>query len=132
MTSPVSIEVEGVPLKHSLYNCLKQLGLAYSVKDGFVMISAEWSVMPVYDDPFLIVGHCLLALIAAGLGGVLGPLASGRIKNGRRNIKDSASVERLQVLIRRVGRTPRNVGVRPTGEPVRPCAGTRLSRWASP
>ena len=33
--------------------------------------------MPVYDDPFLIVGHCLLALIAAGFGGVLGPVACG-------------------------------------------------------
>jgi hypothetical protein len=76
LTSPVSIEVEGVPLKHSLSKCLKQLGLAYSVRDGYVMISAEGAVIPVYDDPFLIVGHCLLALIAAGLGGVLGPLAS--------------------------------------------------------
>ena len=77
MTSPVSIEVQGVPLKHSLRICLKQLGLAYRVRDGFVMIGAEGSVMPVYDEPFLIVGHCLLALVAAGLGGVLGPLASG-------------------------------------------------------
>jgi hypothetical protein len=77
LTSPVSIEVEGVPLKRSLSICLKQLGLAYSVRDGYVMISAEGAVMPVYDDPFLIVGHCLLALIAAGLGGLLGPLASG-------------------------------------------------------
>jgi hypothetical protein len=78
LTSPVSIEVEGVPLRHSLSKCLKQLGLAYSVRDGYVMISSEGAVMPVYDDPFLIVGHCLLALIAAGLGGVLGPLASDR------------------------------------------------------
>ena len=28
-----------------------------------------------YEDPYLVVGHCLLALIGAGLGGVLGPLA---------------------------------------------------------
>jgi hypothetical protein len=26
------------------------------------------------DDPFQIVGHCLLALIAAGLGGLAAPL----------------------------------------------------------
>ena len=37
------------------------------------MIGAEGKVMPVYDDPFLIVGHCLLALIAAWLGGGAGP-----------------------------------------------------------
>ena len=40
MTSPVSIEVEGVPLKRSGL-CLKQLGLAYSVRDGYVMISSR-------------------------------------------------------------------------------------------
>jgi hypothetical protein len=77
LTSPVSIAVEGVPLKYSLYNCLNQLGLTYTVKAGFVMITSEWAVMPVHDDPFLIVGHCLLALVAAWLGGVLGPMASG-------------------------------------------------------
>ena len=78
LTSPVSIELDGIPLKWSLRVCLKQLGLAYAVRDGFVMISVEGAVMPVYDDPFLIVGHCLLALVAAWLGGVLGPLATDR------------------------------------------------------
>ena len=28
---------------------------------------------PAHQDPFLVVGHCLLALVAAGLGGLLAP-----------------------------------------------------------
>jgi len=39
--------------------------------------SAEESrITPVYEDPFLIVGHCLLALLAAGIGGIVAPLVS--------------------------------------------------------
>ncbi len=91
MISPVSMELEDVPLKHSLRLCLKQLGLAYAVRDGFVMISVEGAVMPTYDDPFLIVGHCILALIAAGLGGVLGPQASGWTENARGTPTEVAS-----------------------------------------
>jgi hypothetical protein len=33
-----------------------------------------WADFPsAQTDPFLVVGHCLLALVAAGLGGLLGP-----------------------------------------------------------
>jgi hypothetical protein len=76
MTSKVQIDVEGVALKNSLRRCLKQLDLAFAVRDGFLMITANGQALPAYEDPFLIVGHCLLALIAAGLGGVLAPLVS--------------------------------------------------------
>jgi hypothetical protein len=34
--------------------------------------------LPAYEDPFLIVGHCLLALVAAGIGGVLAPVVADR------------------------------------------------------
>ena len=40
MTSPVSIDLEGVPLKTTLRLILKQMGLAYCVKDGLVIISS--------------------------------------------------------------------------------------------
>jgi len=43
-----------------------------------VITSAEGeeSASPVYEDPFLIGGHCVLTLFAAALGGVLAPLVS--------------------------------------------------------
>jgi RNA polymerase sigma factor (sigma-70 family) len=39
-TSTVSLDLEGVPLKTTLRLLLKQLGLAYCVKDGILMISS--------------------------------------------------------------------------------------------
>lgn len=39
MASPVSLDLEGVPLSTTLRLVLKQLGLAYCVKDGLLMIS---------------------------------------------------------------------------------------------
>src|SRR4029079_803565 len=41
VSSPVSLEVEGVPLKVTLRLILKQLGLAYCVKGGLVFISSK-------------------------------------------------------------------------------------------
>lgn len=38
--SPVTIKLEGIPLKTTLRLVLKQLGLAYCVHDGFLMISS--------------------------------------------------------------------------------------------
>ena len=68
---------EGVPLRTSLERGLKQLDLAFVVQGGLLVISSITSIenqstLP-YDDPYQIVGHCLLALIAAGLGGVMAP-----------------------------------------------------------
>ncbi len=39
MATPITIDLEGVPLKTTLRLLLKQLGLAYCVKDGLLMIS---------------------------------------------------------------------------------------------
>jgi hypothetical protein len=41
MSSPVSLDVEGVPLRTTLRLLLKQLGLVYTVKDGLLTISAH-------------------------------------------------------------------------------------------
>jgi RNA polymerase sigma factor (sigma-70 family) len=43
MTSPVAIDLQGVPLRRTLYLVLKQLGLEYRVEDGMVYITAEYS-----------------------------------------------------------------------------------------
>jgi RNA polymerase sigma factor (sigma-70 family) len=40
LTSPVTMDLEGVPLKTTLRLLLKQLGLAYCVKDGLLYISS--------------------------------------------------------------------------------------------
>mgnify|MGYP006933309290 CR=1 FL=1 len=47
MTSPVTIDLADVPLRHSLRLVLKQLGLAYCVRDGVLIIS---SVKGVYQE----------------------------------------------------------------------------------
>jgi hypothetical protein len=75
MTSVVVIDLDGVPLKTNLRLCLAQLDLAYSIRDGVLLITSEESaVTPVYQDPFLIAGHCLLAWFAATFGGIVAPL----------------------------------------------------------
>jgi hypothetical protein len=78
MQAPILIDVEGVPLRSSLNLALRQLGLTYQVGGGLLTITcgegSDWTPFPrVHGDPFLVVGHCLLALLAAGLGGMLGP-----------------------------------------------------------
>ncbi len=67
------IDLDGVPLKTSLRLCLAQLDLAYSIRDGVLLVTSEEIVQtPVYQDPFLTAGHSLLA---AGFGALLAPLA---------------------------------------------------------
>ncbi len=82
LNSTVQIDLEGVPLEDTLRLCLKQLGLAYEVKDSRLRITSEEEFSePDIEDPFLIVGHCLLALLAAGFGAVAAPMvAEGRIR----------------------------------------------------
>jgi hypothetical protein len=80
--SPVTIDVEGVPLRTTLRLILNQLGLTYGIQGGLLLIVNEkdepsplsLARPPVDTDPFLVVGHCLLALLAAGLGSLLAPL----------------------------------------------------------
>ncbi len=74
--SVVHLDLDGVPLKSTLTLCLKQLDLAYCIRDGVLMITFVENASPVYEDPFLISGHCLMALFAAALGGALAPLVS--------------------------------------------------------
>jgi hypothetical protein len=97
--STVTIDLAGAPLKTGLRLCLDQLGLGYQVEDGCLWvifmndgIPSEFENPGVIaydpsrrlpdlidissdaDDSFLIVGHCLLAVMAAGFGAVAAPL----------------------------------------------------------
>ena len=58
---------------------LQQLGMVYFVRDGLVYISSEAANDPLLMvDYYLLLGHCLLAVLTAGLGAVLVPLVSFR------------------------------------------------------
>jgi serine/threonine protein kinase len=41
MTSPITLDLEGVPLRTTLWLLVKQLGLGYYIKDGLLTITAE-------------------------------------------------------------------------------------------
>jgi hypothetical protein len=45
LNSTVSIDVDGVPLKTTLRLILKQLGLAYVVRDGLVIVSSPGGLL---------------------------------------------------------------------------------------
>jgi hypothetical protein len=90
MTSTIrNIDLEGVPLKTSLRHLLDQLDLAYSIRGGLLHItSKESNVTPAYHDPFLIVGHCLLALLAAGFGAIVAALLPGKRRQAAIKVAD--------------------------------------------
>jgi hypothetical protein len=75
LRSPVSLDLDGVPLKTTLRLLLKQLGLTYTVNDGLVTITSEVSenqpteirVYPVAD--LAIIPLSLTGMGGGGLGG---------------------------------------------------------------
>jgi hypothetical protein len=81
MQSSVSLALEGVPVRTGLDCLLRQLDLSYELKGGIIEVVSEIDRLehngylePAYEDPLLLTGHCLLALAAAGLGGLIAPL----------------------------------------------------------
>jgi hypothetical protein len=56
--------------------------MRYEIRDGLIEVTSQSTdddyVEPSYEDPFLLKGQCLLALVAAGLGGLLAPLVCDR------------------------------------------------------
>src|SRR5258707_4795193 len=89
MTSPVTLDLEGVPLKTTLRLLLKQLGLTYTVKDGLLTITSESSedqpteirVYPVADlaiIPLSLMGGGGMGGRGGGMGG-MGAGIGGRI-----------------------------------------------------
>jgi hypothetical protein len=70
MTSPVTLDVEGVPLRVTLGLLLKQLDLDYVVQDGLLKIGNTSTLSSA--TPFGRMGHCYWALLAAFCGGCAG------------------------------------------------------------
>ena len=65
------LDLEGVPLGIGLQLGLDQIGLTHHVKDGVLVIhhveSDDEAWIAMAHDAYLIVGHCVLSLIAAGI-----------------------------------------------------------------
>lgn len=70
MTSPVTLNLEGVPLKTTLYLMLQQLGLRYTVTDGLLVITN--ATAPSTTDSFRRIGQCWWALAVACAGAIAG------------------------------------------------------------
>jgi hypothetical protein len=70
MTSRVTIDLEGAPLKTTLRLVVNQLGLDYVVEDGMLKIGAASTLSS--SGPFRRMGHCYWALLAACCGGFAG------------------------------------------------------------
>jgi hypothetical protein len=70
-TSFVAIDSESIPADDALRHCLGQVGLTHRVQSGYVRIVPDaYQPLPFADDPVMIGGHSLLALLAATFGGV--------------------------------------------------------------
>jgi hypothetical protein len=96
MTSPITLDLEGVPLKTTLKLLLKQLGLTYTVKDGLLTITAENSedqpteirVYPVADlaiIPLSLIsggGGMMGGMGGMGMGGGMGGMGMGGMGGG--------------------------------------------------
>ena len=72
------IECDGAPAQLTLRLCLAQLGLAYVVRDGLIEVTspgiAAYLTRSARADAYQVAGHCVLALIAAGFGGLAAPV----------------------------------------------------------
>jgi hypothetical protein len=96
LDSTVQIDLKGVPLRTTLRYCLNQLDLAYIVEDGCLKITSETMFdAPESDDPFMIVGHCLLAWVAALIGGVTARWSPPRAASGRVRSSPKTRLRRL-------------------------------------
>ncbi|MBY0397793.1 MAG: hypothetical protein K2X91_15170, partial [Thermoleophilia bacterium] len=88
LTSPVTLDLEGVPLKTTLRLILNQLGLTYTVKDGLMTITSkdaedqptEIRVYPVADlaiIPLSLMGGGGGGMMGGGMGGMGGGMLGG-------------------------------------------------------
>lgn len=85
LDSTVQMEFDAIPVRDALRLILKQLGLSFSLRSGFIIITDEDSAtIPIYDDPIQVVGHSLLALVAAGIGAFAARLVSDRVRSPSR------------------------------------------------
>ena len=72
LSSPVTINLEGVPLRKTLALLLRGLDLIYTVDDGLLTITASAGLTEAElarSESFRRVGHCLFAFVSAMIGG---------------------------------------------------------------
>jgi hypothetical protein len=75
---PVTIDRDGIPAKEALRLCLGQLGLTSRVQSGYLrIVPYAYRPVPSSEDPVMVAGHSLLALIFAVMGGATAPIAAG-------------------------------------------------------
>jgi hypothetical protein len=75
----VRIDRANIPAEDALRLCLGQVGLTYRVQSGYVRIMPNgFQALPFDEDPVMIAGHSLLALVVAGIGGVGALFVTGR------------------------------------------------------
>ncbi len=83
----MTIDCDNIPARAALRLCLAPLGLTYRVRSGYVRIQADaYHPDPFEDDPVMIAGHSLLAMLAAAVGGVAAPIVAGLC--GRHRLPD--------------------------------------------
>lgn len=71
VTSPVQLDIEGIPLRTTLRHMLEQIGLTYFVRDGLLTITSKnFAVDSI--EAFRRIGHCYWAILAGVLGGLAG------------------------------------------------------------
>ena len=76
---PVTIDVQQVPFESALRVLLKQVGLAYSIQDGMVIITRPQSAGPSSALLYLQrIGHSLFAMLLGFFGGMLARAAGNR------------------------------------------------------
>jgi hypothetical protein len=74
----VTIDRANIPAEDALRLCLGQIGMTYRVQSGYIRIVTDaYQPLPFEEDPVMIAGHSLLALCAAGFGGISALLVAG-------------------------------------------------------
>ncbi len=77
--SVIRIDLEATSLGTTLRLALEQINLTFAVSDGMVLITSDLpDNLPPENDYYLLVGHSVLALLAAGLGAVLVPIVAAQ------------------------------------------------------
>lgn len=75
----VTIDRENVPAREALRLCLEPNGATYIVRAGHLRIVPDtYRPLSVAEDPAMIAGHSLLALVLAAIGAVSAPLLFAR------------------------------------------------------
>jgi hypothetical protein len=70
----VSIDGDSIPAKEALRECLRQVGLTYRIEGGRIHLFPDaYDPVPYGEDPFMLAGHSMIALLLAWLGGFAAP-----------------------------------------------------------